>query len=121
MSNGGGNSLDDQYPNYGGPDNMNDIDETQLEDRNQVHFKNGATYTGQWLGNMKHGFGTQIWKDGAKYEGNWRFNKACGHGKFWHVDGDIFEGEWLDDKANGHGVYVHQNGARYEGEWKDDL
>ena len=37
--------------------NMNDIDETQLEDRGQVHFKNGATYTGQWLGNMKHGYG----------------------------------------------------------------
>jgi len=29
MSNGGGNSLDDQYPNYGGAEmNMNDIDET---------------------------------------------------------------------------------------------
>ena len=33
MSNGGGNSLDDQYPNYGPDMNMNDIDETQLEDR----------------------------------------------------------------------------------------
>jgi len=29
MSNGGGNSLDDQYPNYGGAGmNMDDIDET---------------------------------------------------------------------------------------------
>lgn len=104
MSNGGG--FDDQFQNYAGI-NMEEVDETQLEDRGQVQFKNGATYTGQWLGNMKHGYGVQIWKDGAKYEGNWRFNKACGHGKFWHVDGDIFEGEWLDDKANGHGIYIH--------------
>lgn len=122
MSNGGAHMLDEQYQNFAAAGmNMDDIDESQLEERGPVHFKNGATYTGQWLGNMKHGYGQQIWKDGAKYEGNWRFNKACGHGKFWHVDGDIFEGEWLDDKANGHGVYVHQNGARYEGEWKDDL
>ena len=96
-----GYPMDD--PNF----NMQDIDESQLEERGEVHFKNGATYTGQWLGNMKHGYGVQVWKDGAKYEGHWRFNKACGHGKFWHVDGDVFEGEWLDDKANGYGVYVH--------------
>ena len=58
--------------------NMDDIDESQLEDRGQVHFKNGATYTGQWLGNMKHGWGTQVWKDGAKYEGNWQEDKQHG-------------------------------------------
>ena len=57
MSNGGGNALDEQYQNYPGSMNMDDIDESQLEDRGQVHFKNGATYTGQWLGNMKHGYG----------------------------------------------------------------
>jgi len=45
------------------------IDESQLEMRSLVQFKNGATYEGQWLGNMKHGHGTQKWKDGAKYVG----------------------------------------------------
>jgi hypothetical protein len=93
----------------------------QLEDKGEVIFKNGAVYKGQWLGDMKHGYGVQVWPDGARYEGYWRFNKACGKGKFWHVDGDVFEGEWNDDKANGYGVYVHMNGARYEGYWKDDL
>ena len=44
MSNGGGNMLEDGYQNY--PMNMDDVDESQLEDRGQVHFKNGATYTG---------------------------------------------------------------------------
>jgi len=73
------------------------------------------------MGDMKHGYGVQVWQDGARYEGYWKHNKACGKGKFWHVDGDVFEGEWKDDKANGYGVYVHMNGARYEGYWKDDL
>ena len=64
----------------------------QLEERSEVVFKNGAIYKGQWLGNMKHGYGIQVWPDGARYEGYWKANKACGKGKFWHVDGDVFEG-----------------------------
>lgn len=69
-------------------------DEGQLEERGEIVFKNGAVYQGQWLGDMKHGYGVQVWPDGARYEGYWRYNKACGKGKFWHVDGDVFEGEW---------------------------
>ena len=57
MSNGVGNSLDDYGQGNNYAQNMDDIDETQLEDRGEVHFKNGATYIGQWLGNMKHGYG----------------------------------------------------------------
>ena len=34
-----------------------EVDESQLEQRDTVEFKNGATYTGQWFGNMKHGYG----------------------------------------------------------------
>ena len=100
--------ADGQNNNYAKYAAMHEeVDESQLEERDTVEFKNGATYTGQWYGNMKHGYGCQKWKDGAKYEGHWKFNKACGRGKFWHVDGDIFEGEWVDDKANGYGVYIH--------------
>ena len=49
MSNGDGQIIiDDQYQNFGGQYNvnMNDIDESQLDERNEVHFKNGATYAG---------------------------------------------------------------------------
>ena len=28
-----------------------------IEERGDVVFKNGAVYKGQWLGQMKHGFG----------------------------------------------------------------
>ena len=37
----------------------------QLEDKGEVIFKNGAVYKGQWLGDMKHGYGVQVWPDGA--------------------------------------------------------
>ena len=32
-------------------------------------FKTGATYTGQWIGGFRDGFGVQVWPDGARYEG----------------------------------------------------
>ena len=39
------------------------------EERALYTFKTGATYTGQWIGGFRDGFGTQIWPDGARYEG----------------------------------------------------
>ena len=30
---------------------------------------NGVSYEGEWKGDVKEGFGIQIWPDGAKYEG----------------------------------------------------
>ena len=32
-------------------------------------FKTGATYSGQWIGGFRDGFGVQVWPDGARYEG----------------------------------------------------
>ena len=79
-----------------------------------VRFKNGIQYQGEWLGNMRDGFGKQKWPDGALYEGEWINNKADGKGKFIHANGDYYEGEWKDDKANGYGIYVHnKTGAKY--------
>ena len=37
----------------------------------EVRFKNGVVYKGEWSGNVRHGYGVQIWPDGAKYEGMW--------------------------------------------------
>lgn len=64
------------------------------EKREPVKFKNGVIYDGEWKGNVREGFGVQIWPDGAKYEGQWFNNKAEGKGKFTHVDGDIYDGDW---------------------------
>lgn len=35
-------------------------------------YKNGATYTGEWIGGFRSNRGTMQWPDGAKYEGEWR-------------------------------------------------
>jgi hypothetical protein len=87
------------------------------ERRPPYTFKSGATYDGEWKGNMRDGWGIQVWPDGAKYEGTtprlhyitllgeWRNNKAHGKGKFWHVDGDIFDGN-----LSSHGLIPQVNG-----------
>jgi len=60
---------------------------------------NKANYKGQWKGEMRHGYGIQIWPDGAKYEGYWQNDKAHGKGKFYHAEGDVYEGDWVEDKV----------------------
>ena len=66
-----------------------------------VNLPNGAIYEGEWLGEMRDGWGVQIWPDTSRYEGNWRNDKANGKGKLIHADGDVYDGEWRNDKAEG--------------------
>ena len=49
-------------------------DHTNSKDREKrppFKFKSGAVYDGEWVGNMRDGYGIQTWPDGAKYEGNY--------------------------------------------------
>ena len=61
-----------------GLNDLQSVIHSEVELRNEVIFKNGAVYHGQWLGNEKHGYGVQNWPDGARYEGMWKNNKASG-------------------------------------------
>merc|ERR1719377_310001 len=84
-------------------------------------FRSGATYTGQWMNNMRHGYGKQIWTDGASYEGQWNKNVATGKGRFTHSDGDVYIGQWSQNKASGMGTYYHRGSTTYRGEWRSDI
>lgn len=44
-------------------------DFSRCEKRAPHQFESGATYEGEWLDNMRHGNGVQIWPDGARYDG----------------------------------------------------
>jgi len=55
-----------------------EVDENGRVTRPPYSLKNGATYTGQWLNEMRDGYGVQIWPDGSRYEGQWRMDKANG-------------------------------------------
>lgn len=40
-----------------------------------VTLASGAVYEGEWIDDMRDGYGKQEWPDGSKYEGNWRVIK----------------------------------------------
>eukprot|EP00931_Biecheleriopsis_adriatica_P059305 TRINITY_DN35465_c0_g1_i1.p1 TRINITY_DN35465_c0_g1~~TRINITY_DN35465_c0_g1_i1.p1 ORF type:complete len:335 (-),score=59.77 TRINITY_DN35465_c0_g1_i1:132-1136(-) len=99
------------------------VADQSLEGNRPLHrFSTGATYTGQWKGNERHGIGMQEWPDGAKFIGCWRNNLAEGHGRFEHADGDVFTGQWRNNAAEGVGKYFHKSRTiTYMGEWVEDM
>jgi len=84
-------------------------------------FEDGATYTGQWKGNMRHGYGVHVEADGSKYEGEWIEDKAHGEGRLEHSDGATYDGTWRGSMKHGHGTYIHSDGSKYTGDWLNDL
>eukprot|EP00439_Symbiodinium_sp_Y106_P033850 s5282_g4.t1 len=79
-----------------------------MQERPLFRFRSGSSYTGQWLGNERHGLGVQQWFDGAVYQGTWEHNCAHGQGRFVHTDGDVYCGEWQMNVAHGLGTYTHR-------------
>ena len=69
------------------------VNEPGLEFKEDIVFENGTQYKGQVKnGQIRQGYGTQIWPDGARYEGLWKDGVASGRGKFFHIDGAVYEG-----------------------------
>uniref|UniRef100_A0A3Q2Y235 MORN repeat-containing protein 3 n=1 Tax=Hippocampus comes TaxID=109280 RepID=A0A3Q2Y235_HIPCM len=94
--------------------------------RGTVFSVNGDNYTGEWLDNKKHGWGTQEWKSsGAIYNGEWKFGKHDGYGIFSVLRPDTkkyitqYCGEWKNGMKHGHGSFFDVH-ATYEGEWSED-
>ena len=84
-------------------------------------YRNGAVYTGQWLGNFRNGRGRMEWPDSASYEGSWEWGYASGRGVFIDSVGNKYEGDFKNSMAHGRGTYTNTMGAVYEGEWRFDM
>ncbi|XP_040981646.1 MORN repeat-containing protein 3 [Aquila chrysaetos chrysaetos] len=96
--------------------------------RHTVYAVNGDQYTGEWLDNLKHGKGTQVWKcTGAIYSGDWKFGKRDGYGSYSIPDPvtkdykKVYTGWWKNDQKCGYGVTFYAGRKRYEGEWSGGL
>jgi hypothetical protein len=73
-----------------------------------------VTYCGDWTGNLRHGFGVQVFKDGRRYEGIWENDVPHGVGTLFGPasKGSIkeYEGEFAGGKRNGRGTRYYENG-----------
>jgi len=87
-------------------------------------YDNGK-YTGEFMGNMRHGQGTYTWTSGKyngdKYVGKWENGLKSGQGIYTWSNGDEYSGEWRNNDQNGFGTYIWANGSTYVGEWENDL
>ena len=113
-----------------------------------TYAKHGS-YCGDWRGDMRDGYGVQIYRNGDKYEGNWAADKWDGRGTLWRMssdgsglsksyegefragmfnglgrlhgpDGSVYEGSFLDGRRSGQGVLRLISGETYNGEWAGD-
>jgi hypothetical protein len=51
--------------------------EEGLEWKDEIVFADGSCYKGQVkYGDVRHGFGVQVWPDGSKYQGLWASGMA---------------------------------------------
>uniref|UniRef100_A0A0G4GCL5 ABC1 atypical kinase-like domain-containing protein n=1 Tax=Chromera velia CCMP2878 TaxID=1169474 RepID=A0A0G4GCL5_9ALVE len=95
--------------------------EDRVEWRPPYQFQSGSSYSGEWKGNKRHGWGKMGWPDGTSYEGEWKETNAEGKGRLRHSDGEVYIGEWKNNTTYGFGTHFHQNSTSYSGGWKNDL
>jgi hypothetical protein len=87
-----------------------------------LHFKNGATYTGQVNEkNQKHGYGKFIWPGHLEIVGQFQDGHVHGFAKMKHVNGTEYKGEYKFDKYDGRGDLQYSNWQRYVGEFKNGI
>ena len=68
-------------------------------------------YAGNWVNNMREGYGTSFEPDDATYEGQWKHNQKNGWGVRYYNDGCRYEGEWHQSKRHGQGMFIHGKGV----------
>lgn len=69
-------------------------------------------YDGEWVQNIREGFGVLKWVDGTVYKGYWKGDLREGKGAFTDVNGDTREGVWIKDLL--HGKVIVNKGQDYE-------
>ncbi|XP_066868479.1 radial spoke head 10 homolog B-like isoform X2 [Kogia breviceps] len=64
-------------------------------------------YKGDWVHNVKKGWGIRCYKSGNIYEGQWGNNTRHGEGRMrWLTANEEFAGQWEDGVQNGFGTHT---------------
>jgi hypothetical protein len=78
-------------------------------------------YSGDWLNNKRHGYGSFYWeKDAGKHTGEWRDDKREGPGiRIW-PNGNKYVGEYKNHKRHGKGTFTFSNGSKFTGIFEEN-
>ncbi|XP_063076665.1 radial spoke head 10 homolog B [Engraulis encrasicolus] len=86
--------------------------------------KTSVTYRGQWHQGQRHGKGIIYYNPEVTswYEGDWVNNIKEGWGVRCYPSGNIYEGQWKNDMRDGQGrMRWLQLGQQYSGDWKNGI
>jgi hypothetical protein len=86
-----------------------------------MKFRNGNSYTGEWVKDQFHGSGEYLWADGRAYQGQFREDRIQGMGVARWPDGRTYEGEWVADHGDGRGIFTLSDTRVFEGLFTQDL
>lgn len=56
---------------------------------------------GEWVDDVKEGYGYLIYVNGERYEGFWKNDRAHGKGTLTYSQGDRYVGDWVAGKKHG--------------------
>ena len=90
-----------------------------INNQQELKFKNGARYVGQVVNGLREGKGTVYFNDGDRYEGDFKNDKAEGKGKLYYNNGGRYEGEFKNNLLEGKGIIYYYDSGRYIGEYKN--
>ncbi|XP_034826364.1 radial spoke head 10 homolog B-like isoform X2 [Maniola hyperantus] len=64
------------------------------------------SYDGQWVYNVRHGFGSREYCQMSGYKGEWNHNVREGKGLMIWPNHDFYRGEWINGVMSGYGFYI---------------
>jgi len=76
----------------------------------------GSTYDGEWIDGRHEGEGSMTLADGSRYDGAFAHGARNGEGLFQTPSGR-YRGDWVDDMPQGTGRFDYVDGASYDGNW----
>ena len=85
-----------------------------------MSYNNGEKYQGEFKNNVKDGYGIMIYSNGEKYRGEFKNDEKDGYGIYQYLDGEIYKGDFKNGVKEGRGVYFYNNGEYYSGDFKNN-
>lgn len=65
-----------------------------MNGKGHLMYEDGRHYVGEFMNDLKHGFGVYSWTDGRRYQGSWFKGKQDGSGIFTNTENIEKEGIW---------------------------
>ena len=75
----------------------------------------GHKYSGEFVNNHRHGYGSYTFPNGDRYEGEFVKGNIEGSGVYYYANGDVYKGGFLDGLPHGVGEVLNLDGKSVKG------